>query len=222
MLKSISKFILLAAITALLNKQELHAQAFQRNCSVISLGYGFGNNVIYDAMSDIIEEGYSYNQPSNKGSFHLAYEYAVSNHVGFGLHLTYYARELTHTEWTYDDNTYQYVEGYHYTLSNKYISALARMNIHMGHSKVVDPYFGFGAGFKSSNFKLVSSNDPYAYFGVFPGPTLDNAPVAGEFVFGMRVQFVPAFGAYFEGGIARSLVQVGLDFNINPHAGFIK
>ena len=68
----------------------------------------------------------------------------------------------------------------------------------------LDPYFGFGLGFKSSTWKLDTNDD------FFNGVTFKGVPVSMEAKFGVRYFFVPALGAFAELGIGHGFANVGL------------
>lgn len=175
-----------------------NAQAFEQGRSYVSVSYGyqlvnFGKLFnAYDSYGD-----YKYKQ---LGPIGFQYEYALSDKIGLGVSAGYTATNVTwsQTDAANPDNNY------FYKYKGSKITGNARLNVHMGEHDKLDPYFGFGLGFKSSTWKLDTNDD------FFNGVTFKGVPVSMEAKFGVRYFFVPALGAFAELGIGHGFANVGL------------
>ena len=187
------KFSLLALM--LLVGLSSNAQAFEKGKSYASLSYGFQALSFGTLFKQYQSYGtYKYSQI---GPIGLQYEYALSEDIGIGISAGYTG---TTVSWNgYDDPT----NNYKYTGSK--ITANARLNVHMGDHDKLDPYFGFGLGYKSNNWDL-ETNDSF-----FNGVSFKAiVPVSMEAKFGLRYFFIPQLAAFGELGIGHGFAHIGL------------
>lgn len=180
---------------------------FQEKKSYISLGYGFGTFLGVGSASWLFGNNSFYQDNSNgslTGPFYMKYEYGVTEDFGIGINLAY-------LEYKFSDSNYY---GYYYFTSNQVqftrtytytsFSGLLRANWHFGNSDKVDPYFGFGLGYRTGTWKY-TSNDPLGT----KGTSIVSLPFGFETTFGIRIRFSEHVGAYAEAGLAKSAVQLG-------------
>jgi len=177
--------------------------AFRKRNMVISLGYG-APNLAKDLFKPFqTYGGYSL---SGIGPAHAKFEYAISDNIGLGLSINYVQMK---TEWSssYPDpnnflNTITYKEGF----KGSSLSANLRMNIHFLTSAKIDPYWGIGLGYRTSN---------YSFYSDYTGATaltlvLPSLPLGFETTVGIRYYFTKNIGAYLELGASKSIIQGGL------------
>jgi hypothetical protein len=157
--------------------------------------YGYGNNGYNSDASD----------GPLVGPFYLKFEGRISDEWGIGINLAYLEKD-----WDYEYSQYYmypytttYTEHYHYTS----FSGLIRANWHFSESDKIDPYFGFGLGFRNGKIKY-STN--YMYQVNYDYNDDDGFPLGFETTLGLRYLVSKHFGAYVEAGIAKSVVQFGL------------
>jgi hypothetical protein len=185
---------------------------FQERKSYITAGYGFGIFFGWQGLNDNGYEGFS---SSLTGPVYGKYEYGVTEDFGIGINLAYleYKYSYLYNSWN-SGSPVKYTEADTYTS----FSALLRANWHFGNNDKVDPYFGFGLGYRSATVKY-TNNDPgapgayqgnYINFGGIWGNGNNAFPFGFETTFGIRVKFSEHISAYTEAGIAKSVVQFGL------------
>jgi outer membrane protein W len=180
---------------------KLNAQAFEINKSYVSLGYGFGNFTQSFVKAAVSNTDTKF---SSLGPLFAKYEYAISENVGIGLNTSYMNANASATS-TYTDVNSNIVS-YKQNVKFSTWSALGRLNFHFGKQEKVDPYFGFGAGYRSAEWTYTSS-DPNAP----KNEKLKNISHFGfETTLGCRFLVANNFGFYTEVGLAKALFQIGL------------
>lgn len=175
--------------------------AFADGKIVLSLGYG-GPNTWKNFAQAIIDssENPTGVTATGLGPIHFRGEIALSNSVGLVASINYVSASV---HWTsMNSSTYDI---YNNSLERSSLSVLARLNFHFGVSEKVDPYFGFGMGYRTVTWR-VSSDDP-GVSGFVPLPFI---PFGFETTIGLRYYFTPGFGIYGETGISKSVIQGGL------------
>ena len=169
------------------------AQSFEQGASQISVGYGAVNftQAMVKDYGDILGTNQKF---SSLGPIFLKYEYGVSEKVGFGLNIAYVSASSS-----YDDM------GYNETYSVDWWGASfnARVNRHFGSSDKFDPYIGFGMGYKIANWSYSDSSSSDALI-----------PLGLEATFGARYMFTPNIGIFSEVGLAKGVLQGGLNIKI--------
>ena len=198
-------FTILASGLLILNGANVsaHSGAFEEGQNSVSIGYGFGTVVGALASAYKNETGYAF---SGTGPIYLKYEHAITDGVGLGLNIAYAKYKFA---WAFDteDANFQpitYAEGWELTT----MSFLARINWHFGDSEKFDPYFGVGLGYRTGSWKWTTT-DPSGTQGLSAANVV---PFGFETTVGARYLFTDNIGAYAELGIAKSVLQVGLNF----------
>jgi hypothetical protein len=195
------KKITILFLFSVLTITSAHAQVFSEEKSYATVGYGFGTYI--GALASTIDD-YDDFTTTITGPVYGKYEYAVAEKFGIGVNLAYVNY---HFEWLEDG--YNYVNGqsikYRSSIEYTSFSALIRGNWHFGKNEKVDPYFGFGLGYRTGVFTY-KSDDPYDEGNDFDLPQ----PFGFETTFGLRLMFGEHIGAYAEAGIAKSAIQIGL------------
>ena len=198
-----TKQIILIVNTLLIFGTKANAQAFEENKNYFSLSYGFKlvnpstflTEVVGDISSDI--------KIANFNPIGLKYEHALTENIGVGVSMGYSSFDLS-TVVTVDDGTT--VQKYNHSINGSKFTASARMNLHFGDHDIIDPYIGFGLGYKNRSIKY-TSNDPSKKTGlVLPILT----PLSFEATFGTRFMFHKNVGAFVEIGIGHGFLQGGL------------
>ena len=200
-MKKFIYFILLLAFVS--NSKSISAQLFQQENHNISIGYGAGN-FAQSIMEDAI---YNDNTTTFKslGPLFVKYEYAIDPHVGIGVNFAYMKNTISGLN---DQNAKA-------ELSRSTYSILARVNFHMGESKVVDPYIGIGIGVRQVNWEYKDGdNDPNNDGDFWDDELTDLFPLGMDLTIGVRVHPVPEVGFYLEIGAAKGIIQGGLSFNL--------
>ncbi len=178
----------------------LSAQAFEMGKSYLSLGYGLGN-----LNHKVVEQSIAVRDAkfSSFGALFLKYEYALTKKTGVGLNIAY-RRETGSAMETYIDinkNVIDYTQNVIYSAW----SALARINYHIGEDKFVDPYIGFGLGFRSGIWGYSTSVQ-----GAPSNPKLKKvSPIGVEMTLGCKVLLSDHYGAYSELGFSKGVFQIG-------------
>ncbi|HTF80583.1 MAG TPA: outer membrane beta-barrel protein, partial [Cytophagales bacterium] len=204
-------------LSFLLSTNLVSAQAFEEGKSYVSGSYGIGSffGIFFSSAKKAIEESggnVSGIKVKTLGPLSLKYEYGVSEHIGLGINVNYLTNGISYDD-TQTDGTYTTTE--HYKLTRNTISVLARMNIHFGDHEKLDPYWGFGLGYRQATWKQeysITSNDPTVGNNTQadPLPSFNAFPFGFETTFGMRYLFTPSVGAFAEVGFAKSFAQFGL------------
>ncbi len=177
------------------------AQAYQKEKSVVSLGYGFGTFV--GSLANAIENNDAYKY-SSFGPIYGKYEYGIAENIGIGLNLAYvrHTFEYNYNDYDINGNPAVYQQKDEFTS----FSGLLRINWHFGDNNKVDPYYGIGMGYRTGHWSHTST-DPY---GTYSADFSTFFPLGFETTFGVRVLLSDNFGAYLEAGLAKSVIQVGL------------
>ena len=181
-----------------------------------SIGYGIPNygklllkNLDYGFLgNDItVENTFGY------GPIHAKAAYRINKKIDVGLSVNYssYGVELSKDTLVLPDiftvNAVNNFTSYDYNFTKTSISVLARMNFHFLQKKNVDPYFGFGLGYRTDNWSF-KTNDPEIQ--KVDISTTFSFPVAVEATIGCKYFFTPNIGVYGEFGLAKSLFQTGV------------
>lgn len=178
----------------------VNAQTFEEGNKIISIGYGTPN------LGKSILKTYETNEEykvKGLGPLHAKFEYGITDKIGIGLSINHVNYSATWVETNSSNQSYDYKFARNSTAFN------ARLNFHFGESNVIDPYFGFGLGYKTTSNKW-TTNDP-----TFENVSLGGLfPLGFETTFGIRAYFTPNIGAFAEVGVAKSVIQGGLCFKI--------
>lgn len=169
------------------------AQSFEQGASQISVGYGVVN-VTQAFVADYGSLLGTNQKFSSLGPIFLKYEYGVSEKVGFGLNIAYVSASNS-----YDDTFFNET----YSLDWWGASFNARVNRHFGSSDKFDPYIGFGMGYKIANWSYSDGTSSEAFI-----------PLGFEATFGARYMFTPNIGVFSEVGLAKGVLQGGLNIKI--------
>lgn len=194
--------VLIAGIT-LAKPIPVNAQAFTNNSTSLTAGYGL---VTFLGSNEIVDYYYYETVKSHTGPFYLKAERGVSEHIGIGLNFAYAKNEWKTEYDDYDNNGNPIV--FTETDTRTTFSILARINFHLGYSKKFDPYLGIGLGYRQAHWSTDTDN-PIAAFDSFI-----ESPVGMDIGIGVRYFIIPNIGAYAEVGLAKSLFQGGLVFNL--------
>lgn len=185
-------FIVLQFLNIHLKAQEVGA--FEKGSSIISLGYGIGNEWkgFLEDFTDYPDNSY---KVTNNGTYSLIYEYGVSNKISAGIALGYSQVE---------GNFNGAGTGFTFTEKLTNFSVLARANYHVGKFEKFDPYVGGGIGYFHFNYE----NDR---------PEITNSKSPGAFGYsiqlGLRYYLTSQLGAFAEVGyVGGSLVQLGASY----------
>lgn len=196
--KSLKTLFLLLIISNL-----AQAQVYEKGKVVIDAYYGFPNLVTgyYKALINASNTTYGNTgvTATSIGPLGGRIEYLLSNKVGFGVDFSYSNTTLKYT----DQSTL-----YNYQVSIPRWRVLPRINLHLGQSTKLDPYFAFGLGYDS--WKVVGkTNDPnyqnYTVNDILP----IYEPVVIMAKFGMRYFITDNIGLGFEVGLGGPLATGG-------------
>lgn len=196
--------VIITLTFSLLNPSQVSAQAFTDQSTIITAGYGAGT--FSNAISNLFDPFNEVNH-SLFGPVYLKVERGVSDHIGLGLNFAY-----VENKWEYEfgngydslGNLIKFTE----TDTRTSYSVLARMNFHFGNSKKVDPYVGFGLGYRKATWKS-STNNPSGNSGI---DLQTYTPYGFETTIGLRYLFTPNFQVYTEWGLAKSVFELGAAF----------
>ena len=187
-MRKLTLTLILGAIT--LMPAITKAQAFEEGKSQISLGYGLVNS------TQAFVFAYGELENSSLGPIFLKYEYGVSEKVGFGLNVAYATASASYDNIFLDELT---------SLDWWGASFNARVNRHFGSSDKFDPYIGFGMGYKIANWSYSNDDD---------NDIKALIPLGFEATFGARYMFTPNIGLFSEVGLAKGIIQAGLNIKI--------
>lgn len=189
--------------------------AFNAGKIILSFGYGYPNIDKWAFDNYFLYNRNNTYKSMGLGPFHFRAEYGLSNKIGIGISLNYNTYGGTWRENYASNNGLGYIQQGTYNFNKKIYSltGLIRFNYHVFTTKKLDPYFAFGAGFKTIQ-KSFSSDAPDYVNSYYDNNQNDygisDLPAAFEAVAGMRYYFTPHIGIYSEIGIAKSLVQAGI------------
>jgi len=205
------------SLSLLLTNNLANAQAFEEGKSYVSASYGVGSffGLFFNGVKNSIQNSgtdVTGIKVRTLGPICGKYEYGVSEHIGLGVGINYLTNSISYND-TQSDGQYTTTE--HYKLSRNTISFLARMNIHFGDHDKLDPYWGFGIGYRYVKWDQeysYTTNDPNGTTTTTPDelPSFNVFPFGFETTFGMRYMFTPSVGAFAEVGFAKSFAQFGL------------
>ncbi|HNP49816.1 MAG TPA: hypothetical protein PKL85_13320 [Bacteroidia bacterium] len=201
--KKITQIFLAMTMFFSFSNRMASAQAFEDGNNNVSIGYGFVT--FAGALFNTYEDQNNYNF-SITGPIFAKYEHAVSDHIGVGLNFAYAKWKLSYNYESYDANN----NAVTYTESDSYstYSILGRFNLHFGNLDKFDPFWGVGVGYRSGTWKY-ESNDPY---GINDLNISNPIPLGFETTIGARYYFTDNIGVYAETGIAKAVIQAGLNF----------
>lgn len=179
------------------------AQAFEPGKSYFSAGYGFGNFIQAVFNSYETYDDYSF---KSLGPIFGKYEYAVNEQLGIGVVFAYASANVSYTDKNYLVTSSPVVY-YEEQIDWSTYSVLLRLNWHFNSmGDRIDPYLGFGAGYRGANWKY-SDNDPNYDNNVSMKGFM---PLGMEFTAGLRFMVTDFLGIYTEVGFAKAVAQVGI------------
>lgn len=183
----------------------------QENASPLSfsLGYGFKNFMEYHGMAFRDFDNY---KQSALGPIYFKFTKRVRERFSWGISLGY-ARY--HYKWT-EETLYQisgqqpYIKVENDNSTYQTFSILGRANLHFSGSGKFDPYAGVGIGYRIGFFEYKGDTDDYknddAVRALFP--------LGFELTIGARYFILDNFGVYSELGVAKSVWQAGVIWNL--------
>jgi hypothetical protein len=196
-------------IGLLLMNVNANAQAFNKGQQAFSAGYGLGT--LNGAVNNVLNN-YGIQSQSLYGPYYAKYEKGLTKHIGFGFNASVVRNDWTLNTGARISEVSGLTSGAQAEVLRWSYSAVARLNYHFAKkaNAKLDPYFGTGIGYRSSNWKVESASSE------FDGLTryIPNTPLAFEFTLGARYYFLPNMGVYAEFGGSKSLLQGGLIMNI--------
>ena len=177
----------------------VHSQAYQKDKSTLSVGYGAGT-LISAYFNEADKNTFNY---STTGPIYFKYGYTITDKLEFGVNFAYAQYKANWTDTYYDSYYNSITYNYHTTYTTT--STLARLSWHFGNVKHLDPYFGFGVGYRTGK-EVSESNDPN--YDTSSNAAL-NFPFGMEATIGARYYFTDSFGLYAETGASKSVLQFG-------------
>ena len=177
---------------------------WKRNAHVIALGFGVPSYA-NDWFNSMLKPTNSYTISSLTKSLnlHLKFEFFVSKHFGLGATVNYgktdyiYLREV---------KSYYKYEIEKTPIATEVVSLNLRLNYHILYNRVVDIYLGGGTGIRLVKTNSKSNSIPDLY--------KSGAFREHELSIGVRYFVKGIVGMFAEVGLGRTLVQVGINFNI--------
>lgn len=189
--------------------------AFNAGKIILYAGYGYPN-IDKSFCQRFLFNGYINFKSMGYGPFHFRAEYGISNKIAIGISINLNSYGGTWKEVYTGNNGFGVTQQYTYNYK-KYITSLTgliRFNYHVFTTKKLDPYFAFGAGFKSIRVNFINGNDPNSFAASTNNPSFDygfsDLPAGFEAVAGLRYYVTPHIGIYSEMGMAKSIIQFGL------------
>jgi outer membrane protein len=208
------KVVFVSAMLVLALSTKTFAQdgdaAFQKGSSSISVGYGFLSpykslfklSSIFGATDPDVSAKFS-----ALGPIGLTYEYGATEKLSVGLQVAY----ATMKNVTTDVNGLGTGKPYITTQKLNQLSAIARVNYHLGSSSKFDPYAGLGLGYGNFTYKT-TTNDPTdtpADLALLTIKVPGAFGITGQL--GAKYYFSSSIGAYAEiGYLAGSFAQIGI------------
>lgn len=192
---------LLTLSIAILASSAAFSQAFEQGKSYVSLSYGYEIFNITNILGDFAAANGADVKTKKFGPMSLKYEYAISDKIGIGASFGYTNTSINGSYDSTDNKTYTY------KIATNKITAKARLNWHLADHDKLDPYIGFGFGYKSFSGSSTSSDPNVADE---KNVNLALLPVSFEATFGIRYLFTPSFGAFGELGIGHGVAHIGL------------
>lgn len=184
---------------------------FREGAHLFSAGYGFGN---YLQSLFLLSTERLRLENGGFGPAHLKYEYTVTKNIGLGLSFNY-LKLWANTEhikyvYTYDPNgnliTQPVTYSDYFTFTT--FSVIPRVNFHFATTRIFDPYFGFGFGYRSERLRI-ESGDPIDSSNEGSLGWYGAMPVGFETTIGTRFFITDNFAIYTEAGLAKSVLQFG-------------
>jgi hypothetical protein len=177
------------------------AQVYEKGKVVIDAYYGFPNLVTgyYKTLINASNAagGNTGITATSIGPLGARVEYLLSDKVGFGV------------DFSYANTTLKYTNVYNYQVSIPRWRVVPRINLHLGQSTKLDPYFAFGLGYDSWGV-VGKTNDPnyvnYSVKQILP----IYVPVVIMAKFGMRYFITDNLGLGFELGLGGPLATGGV------------
>lgn len=187
-----SWLVLMSTISA------VHAQAMEKGNFSLSLGHGFvtpGTNIL-----NTLENNSNFR--SNKlGPYFASFQYMISDNFGLALNAAHWELNAS-----FDEEPFNGISS-ETRFYCRNTSILIRGNGHVLRDEHFDVYFGIGVGARFGTWRLESEfNDEDLFTIVEPL----NIPVGFSGTIGLNYMVVKNLGAYFEIGLAKSLLQLGL------------
>lgn len=202
-MKLTNKLLALLVVFSLFGTQKLKAQAaFEEGKSYASIGYGYQLFSV-KSLFKAVATGTNEIKTTGFGPIVYKYEYAVNEKIGIGISGAYTSSNISWTNNTTDALGKNVTYNYKYKYSK--FTFTPRLNIHLTENEKIDPYVGFGLGFKKAAFNL-DTNDP-TYTDEIDFPT---GKVSLEASFGCRFLFTEQIGAFVELGVGHGFFQGGV------------
>ena len=201
-MKKLKTIFAVLTVFVFCNASKVNAQgAFEKGKSYASLGYGYSllnyKNLFFSGVNFT-----STLKTSGFGPIGLKYEYAISDKIGIGFSAGYTKSSVTLTDNLSTSGSEQYT--YKYSFSK--LTITPRLNFHLGgDNKKIDPYIGFGVGFKKVNYGFTTTDSNYKAANIS-----GIIPMSFEASFGCRFLFSENLGGFAEIGAGHGFLQVGL------------
>ncbi len=198
----VKKIILIALLAHLTVFQSiLSAQSFNRGDITFMAGYGFPNLIgsVFNAYESQL--GYT---SSSLGPFYLKGEYAINKRLGAGINIAWANSQASYLIKDFTPDSI--LSDFNAKVNRSTYSILVRMNYHFGRSSRVDPYAGFGIGYRNAKWTF-SDDDPNLSL----SQSIPNLiPLGFELTAGVRYYFTNLIGLYAEAGFSKAPVQGGV------------
>ena len=171
---------------------------FPNYASVLSNFFDTKDYFGIDSIINFSEQGF--------GPFHFKFEKAVRRNIGLGLSVNYVTN-------TFNMDAKYHGLSYPVELKRTNLSIIFRFNHHFYSNKKVDWYYGLGVGIRRNSFEWnTTPGVPLSYklkfnFGI---------PYGIEISQGMRYYFNEKLAFYYEFGLTKSLIQVGMTYSVKP------
>jgi outer membrane protein W len=168
----------------------------------INIGYGVGN--LSKTIFKLSNKGkYDINY-KGEGPFFGKYEHTINPFIGVGLNISYIAATIDYDfKETYTTDSVTLLSA---NMNYKSVSYLLRFNFHPLKENRIDPYLGFGIGYRDSKLSI-STNDPLTKnhdLGIrLPFKFGFEATIGSNFMFSNNI------GAYIEIGLSKAVLQFG-------------
>lgn len=191
------KLIFIFLLALFFNPVTSFSQGFEKGKMSLSAGYGAPNfaGILFKTLKTYTGFSSTY-----VGPYFGKFEYAISDMVGLGMNYAYTSATIKYDD--YYINAVNTEEPYVAELEFSSMSFLGRVNFHFSPAKALDPYLGFGVGYKKSTYKYLDDHSE----GSFKSPN----PFGMDMTFGVRYFFTENIGIYSEIGIAKGLLQGGI------------
>lgn len=186
----------------------MKAQTYEAGQILLSGSYGLiqTRGLTTNAVFNVVTVDYS---QKVGGPYYGMLEYLVSPKLGIGLNLAHIRLNGDYTR--YDSIKLELADGVYKYRST---SAIFRLNYHLSKSKTLDTYIGIGLGMRFNRHTL---NDKGTLIPEALKPFMTfAAPFPGmDCTLGLRYYMTPELGFYFEGGMAKSLLRLGVTYRLS-------